>query len=172
VIDYIKNRLSKFWPRHGLYRTIRFLFKKSIRISATPHAIAAGIAAGVFASFTPLIGFHFVLSFVIAYIIGGNMLAAGIGTIFGNPITFPFIWSVSYWVGATVSGDEISKLPKINLSNIWDSFLNFIPVLKKMMIGGGIVGFVIGLILYIVIYIIVSKFQKRRKKRKRMQKGV
>ncbi len=53
--------------------------KRVLRLRATPHAIAAGVAAGVFATFTPLLGFHFAMAFVIAYLVRGSLPAAALG---------------------------------------------------------------------------------------------
>ena len=41
---------------------------------------ATNTTAGVFASFTPFIGFHFLLAFALAYLVAGNMAAAALGT--------------------------------------------------------------------------------------------
>jgi hypothetical protein len=53
-----------FLPRRNYSRSFRYYWKRMLRIKATPHAIAAGVAAGAFASFTPFMGFHFILAFV------------------------------------------------------------------------------------------------------------
>ncbi len=60
------------WPRRSFRRSYRYFVKRVIRLDAAPHAVAAGFAAGVVASFTPFIGFHFLLAFAIAYLIAGS----------------------------------------------------------------------------------------------------
>ncbi|MGO8366658.1 DUF2062 domain-containing protein, partial [Rhizobium johnstonii] len=60
-----------FWPRKGFLRPIRYLTMRVLRLSASPNAVAAGVAAGVFVSWTPLIGVHFVMAFVITYFLSG-----------------------------------------------------------------------------------------------------
>ena len=54
------------WPKRGWRRVMSYYWKRLVRLSATPHAIAAGGAAGVFAAFSPLLGFHVVLSLALA----------------------------------------------------------------------------------------------------------
>ena len=76
------------------------------RIDDSPYRLAAGLACGVAVSFSPFIGFHVLLAVVIAFVIRANMFAAAIGTIAGNPWTFPFIWALTYKVGALFSGAE------------------------------------------------------------------
>ncbi|MGO7771021.1 DUF2062 domain-containing protein, partial [Rhizobium ruizarguesonis] len=51
------------WPRKGFLRPIRYLTIRVLRLSASPHAVAAGVAAVVFVSWTPFIGVHFVMAF-------------------------------------------------------------------------------------------------------------
>ena len=69
-----------------------------------PHRLSLGFAAGAFASFTPLIGLHFVLALVLALLVRGNVLASAVGTVVGNPVTFPFIWLATYQVGSRIIG--------------------------------------------------------------------
>ena len=68
------------WPRRSWMRSTKYLAKRVLRLTASPHAISAGVAAGVFASFTPFIGFHFLIAFFVAYFIAGNFIAAASGT--------------------------------------------------------------------------------------------
>ena len=65
-----------FWPRKGFTRQARYLAKRILRLSASPHAVAAGVAAGTFSAFTPLLGFHAILALALAYLTAGNLLAA------------------------------------------------------------------------------------------------
>ena len=69
------------------------------------------MGAGVFASFTPLFGFHFLLAFTIAYFVAGNFLAAALGTFFGNPLTFPFIWAGTHKLGTFILRGERQPMP-------------------------------------------------------------
>jgi hypothetical protein len=79
---------NMLWPRMGLRRYGTYLRKRVMRLSASPHAIAAGVASGAAVSMFPLIGLHFFLGFVLAYVTRGNMLAAAFGTAWG--IRLPF----------------------------------------------------------------------------------
>ena len=95
-----RGRLSEaLWPRLGWERFGYYLFWRLMRISSAPHDVAAGAAAGVAVSFTPLLGLHFILAALLAFVVRGNVLAAIIGTFVGNPLTFPLFWGLSYRVG-------------------------------------------------------------------------
>ncbi len=83
--------------------------KRILRITASPHAIAAGVAAGVFTSFTPFMGLHFLVAFVLAFVLRGNMIASALGTFFGNPLSFPLIWAATFSTGNFVLGNSGSE---------------------------------------------------------------
>jgi hypothetical protein len=69
------------------------------RLKASPHKVALGFAAGAAVSFTPLIGFHLILAVALAFLTRGSIVAAVLGTLVGNPLTFPVIFAASYWIG-------------------------------------------------------------------------
>lgn len=166
------SRLTKLreliWPRRGFIRSFQYLSKRILRLSATPHAIAAGVVAGVISSWTPFIGLHFLLAFAIAYVIAGNMAAAALGTAFGNPLTFPFIWASTWEVGHRLIGkgdpvtDNVDLEKRFSLSafeSMWH------PILKPMLVGAIPLAALSGAIIYCVIYFAVWKFQTRRRER-------
>ncbi len=95
--------LPLLWPKRGFGRVWRFIMLKLSRLRATPHAIALGFAAGAAVSFTPLIGLHILLAIAIAFAFRGSLLAAALGTLVGNPATFPAIFALSYGVGTLIS---------------------------------------------------------------------
>jgi len=80
------------------------LLRRLFRLGANPHAVAAGFASGVALSCTPLFGLHILLAFVLAWAVRGHMVAAALGTVVGNPLTFPIFVSGAYGVGAAVFG--------------------------------------------------------------------
>lgn len=158
------------WPRRSFSRSVQYFVKRVLRLTATPHAIAAGVAAGVLASWTPFIGFHFVLAFAIAYLVAGNMVAAALGTAVGNPLTFPFIWALTYKTGNYLIGVEShpphqrgidleALFGRLDMSQLWG------PVLKPMLVGGLPLGLACALGFYAATYLAVAGFQARRRLR-------
>ncbi|THV14395.1 DUF2062 domain-containing protein [Rhizobium rhizophilum] len=167
-ISYLTKLRELLWPRRGFLRSFQYLSKRILRLSATPHAIAAGVAAGVLSSWTPFIGLHFLLAFAVAYLIAGNMVAAALGTAFGNPVTFPFIWAATWEVGHRLIGKGSPTTQSVDLEkrfsigaieSMWQ------PILKPMLIGAIPLAAVSGVIVYCVIYFTVAKFQTRRRER-------
>lgn len=97
------------WPRGGWGRAAQYVRHRLRRLPDSPHRIARGIFAGVFVSFTPFYGFHFVAAAIVARLMGGNILASLLSTFFGNPITFPFIAWISLRLGNWILGTEYQE---------------------------------------------------------------
>lgn len=91
-------------PRTGWRRSIEYLGHRIRRLPDSPHRISLGLACGALVSFTPLFGLHFVLAALAAKIARANILASLIGTALGNPLTFPFIASLSLGIGRKILG--------------------------------------------------------------------
>lgn len=144
------------WPRRSYRRSFAYVKHRILRLEGSPHAIAAGVAAGAFASCTPLIGFHFLLSFILAFLIGGSMIAAALGTAVGNPLTFPLIWLSSFNLGERILGASAAAVPptqiELSFDLLWNSFSTVWPTLKPMLLGGVLIGSFVGGTLYLAVH--------------------
>jgi uncharacterized protein len=96
------------WPRTGWRRALVYYARRLTRLPGTPHSIAAGFACGVMISFTPLVGLHILLGCLLALIVRGNFLAVAVGTLVGNPWTFPFMWLGGYELGKLLLGADLA----------------------------------------------------------------
>ena len=129
---------------------------------ASPYAISSGFACGSMVSFTPLLGLHFVLAVIFAYLMRGNFIAALIGTVIGNPLTFPLIWGVIYKIGTYVTP---IKHVRLNQDINFDMIINqTYEIFFPMFIGGMIIAPMIWIITYFIIYSFVSSFKNRKNK--------
>lgn len=153
--DWREKLRIALWPRRSYRRSFSYFRHRILRLEGSPHAIAAGVAAGAFASCTPLVGFHFILSFVVAWAIGGSLIAAALGTAVGNPLTFPLIWLSSFQIGTMILGPSPGAVSPLELdlsfNLIWNSFETLWPTLKPMILGGAIIGSIIGTVLYFLV---------------------
>jgi uncharacterized protein len=153
------------WPRVSWRRSWTYLFKRALRLSATPYAIAMGMAVGAFVSCTPFLGFHFVLTFALVWLLGGNLIAGVIGTAVGNPLTLPILLGASYEVGTLILPGEKSALPRdLGAYLMEKSFHQLWPIIKPMAVGSVPVGLVVGSVMYIVVYAAVAAAQAARQK--------
>ncbi|MEM6943941.1 MAG: DUF2062 domain-containing protein [Pseudomonadota bacterium] len=176
------------YPRKGFWRGMGYLGKRVRRLPDSPHRIALGFACGALASFTPFFGFHFFVAAGIAWALRANIVASLIGTIVGNPFTFPLISTSALYVGRWVMGrgDDGSDFDAVTDAfgdafgaiwstmkswfgfgdSMWDGLLTFFDeVFLPYLIGGVLVGLVTGVIFYIVIGPTVDAYQIRRRKR-------
>jgi len=152
-----------FWPRIGWSRATKYLAHRVRRIPGTPYAIAAGFACGAAISMTPFPGFHFILAAILAWIIGGSILAAAIGTAVGNPWTFPFIWIWIYQLGGWIlgTGDALAERT-ITLGYLLDHPMDvFLP----MLVGSIPTASLIWIIFFLPLRRMVESYQVHRRAR-------
>lgn len=164
--------LSFFWPRIGWSRAWKYIMLRIQRLPGTPSSIAKGFACGVAVSFTPFIGAHLVLSGVVAWLMGGNVLAAVIGTVVGNPWTFPIIWILIFKTGKFLLSQNmiINHVDFIAFfHNLMQSVITFDvqffldnvwPVLLTMIVGS--IPYVI--ISWLISYFLLKNFIEKLKK--------
>lgn len=176
-----------FYPRGGWYRAARYVIHRLRRLPDPAHRISRGIAAGVFTSFTPFFGLHFLTAALLALALRGNILAALLATFVGNPLTFPVIAEVSISLGDILLGHPTS----IHLPEVFQAFggatkdlgANFLAmftadiadwsrvdrffhrVFLPYMVGGFAPGIVAGLVGYFLSNPLIHAYQRRRIKK-------
>ena len=165
-------RLRRFvWPRMGWGRIFRYWTFKLKRLQGSPYAIACGFACGASVSFTPFIGFHFILAAVLAWVLRGNIIASAIGTAVGNPWTFPFIWAGIMWIGTWILGYERGQdLPEeLTFGAIFEE-----PgtVLLPMLVGGLPTGVIVWILFFFPIRRVVGNYQHHRQARRLRRRRV
>ena len=180
----------------GISRAIEYVGIRLKRIPDTPHKISLGMSCGIFASFTPLFGLHFLIAGLLSYILRANVLASLIGTFVGNPITFPIITVFNLKLGEWILGS--SEYSSGDGGKIFEGFLDFIFLIYKSFftegsigeknvprmneflngvfipysLGGLILGIFIAVISYFLLRPLVATYQKKRSalKAKRFKK--
>jgi hypothetical protein len=167
---------NMIWPDIGFRRSARYLMHRLARLSASPHGIALGFAIGVFAGFSPLIGLHVFVAAITAFSLRASIVAALAGTVIGNPVTLPFIWTASYEVGSAIVRDgshtraaamapDISSTllvthPGSFLALAWDKIS---PVFQEVLLGSAVLGLVAAVLSYWIARRAVVELQKRRR---------
>ena len=167
------------WPKGGWRRAASYFLHRVKRLPGSPYSIAAGLACGAAVSFTPFIGLHFFLGALIAWLIGGNLLASAIGTAIGNPWTFPFIWTWLYQTGAWIisakaqEGADDPKFTEIfgrTLEALLGMDAQYLfeavaPVFWPMLVSSLPTGLVVWWVFYLPLKYIVRRYQDRRRRR-------
>lgn len=183
--------VETLWPKGGWGRAARYVRHRLNRLPDPPHRIARGIFAGVFTTFTPFYGFHFVIAVVLALIMRGNIIAALLSTFFGNPLTYVPIAVVAlttgYWLldidahpprhGPEHHGNLVNKFFAAS-DDLWDNLrasftgdptdwtrleIFYDEVFFPYMIGGILPGLVAATIAYYVSLPLITAYQNRRK---------
>jgi hypothetical protein len=127
------RRLANWiWPQMGLRRSGKYVMYRVARLRGSPYSIAAGFATGAAVSLTPLIGLHFLLGALVAWIIRANVVAALIGTVIGNPWTFPAIWLWIYNVGRWIESFGSASIQTEANLQFWSVLGQLVPALVAM----------------------------------------
>lgn len=174
------------WPRGGWSRAFQYVKHRMRRLPDSPERIARGIWAGVFVTFTPLFGMHFVLAVILAKMMKGNIVAALMATFIGNPLTFVFIALASLKTGHLILGTDLDEGELSALSRKFgdagsDLWHNFIAIFTKAdfdwsglaifsrevfypyLIGGILPGIICSTIAYYLMVPLLKAYQKRRR---------
>jgi len=160
-----QKALAFIWPTMTFERTWKYFKRRIARLPGTPYSIAAGFAAGAAVSFTPLIGFHFLLGAAVAYLIRGNLIASAFGTLVGNPWTFPFIWVAIYELGTSIMPGMAEPVPWREMD--WNFLMAHIPdVLVPMLFGGLILSVIVWPLVYFPMYRLIAKLKAGRAARR------
>lgn len=177
-----------FWPRGGWTRAFHYVKHRLRRLPDPPHRIARGIFAGIFVSFTPLFGLHFLVAALIAWALRGNILAALLSTFFGNPVTFVPIGALALNLGSLMLGRNSLSDDEMKRSlggkfvdageDLWHNFLSIFTtktadwshlavfyddIFLPYLVGGMIGGVVFGLLGYYLSLPVINAYQNRRK---------
>ena len=179
--------LAEFlWPRGGWTRAFHYVKHRMRRLPDSPERIARGIWAGVFTTFTPFYGLHFVVAFLIARLMRANILAALMATFFGNPLTYVPIGIASlqtgHWLlGAPVAATEHRSFGGKFLDAGRDLQENFVAIFTDAtmdwsgltvffhqvfypyLIGGILPGMICASVAYYLSVPVLRAYQKRRR---------
>ncbi|MEQ1716210.1 MAG: DUF2062 domain-containing protein [Hyphomicrobium sp.] len=164
--------------RSPLARQAVYLWCRMLRLRATPHEIALGCAAGVFAAFTPFLGLQMLIAGALALALRVNVPAALLGTFAGNPFSWPAIWGASYFAGAWMLGHDpalsaelMSESAAVLAAAAQDpnpvaldaAATTLVPHFKPLLAGSLLVGLIAAAMSYYPTRRAVRRFQTRRR---------
>ena len=178
--------MEALWPRGGWGRAATYVKHRLRRLPDTPEKICRGIWAGVFTTFTPFYGLHFIVAAIVAKVMRGNILAALLSTFFGNPLTYVPIGIVSLNTGHWLLGTRPERGFDKGLfekfggagADLWHNFAALFgpkvahwdrlerfydEVFFPYMVGGILPGIVVATAMYYLTIPLVRAYQNRRK---------
>ncbi len=154
-----------FHPPLGYRRAFWYWLHRLGRLNASPRSIAAGTACGASISFTPFIGFHLIGGWLMCLISGGNPLAMVIGSVIGNPWTFPLIWIGIYKLGVFLLGIDMTAEGAV--AHLTLDALKHSPghIFWPMTVGGVLIALLVWPITFYLVRPVVKRYQEKRQRR-------
>lgn len=138
--------------------------RRVLGLNDTPHRIALAFALGVFIAFSPLLGLHFILAIILAWLFGLNRVAVLFGALVNNPWTFTPITISSTWFGIELCC-KAYEIPPINWENI--TFSNMAGQLKSyffpFVLGSTLLGLLFSIVAYFLMLWMISQYRKMKK---------
>ena len=124
------------------YPRIGRVYERFVKIRGNPHEIGLGLALGFYVGMTPFLGFHVLAAVFIAALLKWNKIAAGLGAWITNPISAPFIYGLNWYVGAKITGMELTRIlpAHFEVSELARLMMNGPEIIWTLMVGGMITG--------------------------------
>lgn len=147
-----------------LQRFVRYWYLRLVRIQATPHTIAIGLAAGVFVGLLPVLPFQTIIAVALAFVVRGSKIAAALGTWVSNPLNWIPVYMMFYYVGKAVVPFDV---PPFNPKHLEMAELIHVGwrLFVAMMVGGLTVATPSAVISYFVTFKAVTAYRDRRRAR-------
>lgn len=180
VLTVAERLRLALWPRRSWSRSIRYVLLRLKRLPSSPHKIALGCAAGVFAVFTPFLGVQLLLAGTLSLLFRGSVLASFLASFVGNPLTYPVIWFATFNLGnvllggtasaqlvdlrgkASALGDGVVALSPGAMATAAESLW---PVLKPMVVGSVPLGGLAAAGAYVGVRRLIGVSQARKRAR-------
>ncbi len=142
-------------------------WKKRIKVILTldshPGHISAGLAVGVFISFTPFYGLHLVMAVIASLLFRLNKITCITGTWVNNPLTVVPVTVMSYKLGRILLGLPPTKI------HIGELNWHFVKGhATSLILGSSILGFIAAIFSYFICYYLIVTFRQRDEAMKEM----
>lgn len=171
-----RKYFRKYLPDHETVRNHKYLRRFAPLLKhpnlwhLNRHAVAGGVAAGIFGGLIPG-PFQMLTAAILAILFRVNLPVALATTLLSNPFTWPAIMVAAYSIGARITGDAPADLKPFQfdwvaddwsqlLPQLWawligmgESFLLGLPILALILSAAGYAAVQLGWRLYILIYL-------------------
>jgi uncharacterized protein (DUF2062 family) len=167
MLEKRRRRCLPAWLAvNKLLEHFRSLWKRLLELRDTPHAIAGGVAIGMFYGFTPLFGVKTLLSLVTAWLARCSKIAAVIAVTLHDVVTpfWPVLLRIEYDIGYWLLSNPHMLPPKLKLKHgvhfdlaemlHWTTFLK---VGLPLLVGSLVIAVPAALVSYAVAYQIMLR---------------
>lgn len=136
-------------------RWVRLHLLRALRENASPARTALGLALGAFIGVVPSLMVGGPLAFFLAGRLGWNRAAAVAGTVLSmNPLTAPFLFSLSAWLGFEITGQHVTLEVEDVINNLRDYALPFL-------IGNAVLALAVAAVFGLVMFFFVRRHGPR-----------
>jgi uncharacterized protein (DUF2062 family) len=139
-------------PSNWLRGKVQQLFQ----IKDTPHAVALGVAVGIFFGFVPLVGLKTLLALGVTRLLRGNLLAAAIAVTLhdvslpGAPLLLRWEYDLGYWLLSHPHGlPPHLQLHELHAS-AWLHWSTFLTVGRPLLLGSILLAAPVSVLAYYV----------------------
>jgi hypothetical protein len=137
-----------------------------VTIEASSHAIAFGVAIGIFFGFTPLWSLKTLLSIGVAWLLGGNKIAAAISVNL-HDLILPFMPAIYLWeykIGYWTMHGHLPQHLHFHRFSLRDymQWETFFTVGRPLLVGSVVVGLPSAAIVYVVCRGLVERHRAKR----------
>ena len=169
----VKFKPPKRTKKENLQNLLRRVYERFVKIRGRPRDIALGFALGIFVGMTPTMGIQMPIAVFFAAIFKWSKISAVFGVWITNPFTSPFIYGLTYIVGAKVLGLKATMaLPQELTWGIVKEMLKNAPVIFGALTAGGIlIGLPLAVFSYYLSFAAVNKYQQSIKIKVAAQKA-
>ncbi len=149
---------------------LREKWEELVRLKDSEHAIALGMAIGMFFGFTPLVGFKTLMAIGIARLVRANVLAAAIAVTLHDVFLplFPFLLRLEYQIGYWIMSHPHEFAPRLRLAShsisMWFHWSTFLTVGRPLLIGSLCFAVPVGALTYYVTLFYLRQRKQRKQK--------
>ena len=156
-----RNIFQHFFRRLG--RILKRFYNRFLKLRGSARQSALGMALGVFVGMTPFLGFHTALAVMLASLFKWSKITAAVGVLITNPLTAPFIYPLTYRLGAMLTGfsQPIQWSKLLEPGAVIDLMKNSPMIIIDMLVGGILIGLPLAIVIYFATHTVVSRAKKR-----------
>ena len=138
-------------------------YKRFVKLQASPHAIAGGMALGMFIGMSPFFGLHVISAVGLAALFKWSKISALIGVQITNALTAPLIYPINYWVGSKLAGfsRQTAWPSEFTFSEFFQLLRQSNQILLDLVVGGGVLGLPVALLGYVATLRLVRAYRRK-----------
>jgi uncharacterized protein (DUF2062 family) len=144
-----------------LILSMKKAYSRFLKIRGNPNEIALGFALGLFVGMAPCMGIQTIIAVFVASLFKWNKISAAVGVWISNPVSAPFLYGFTFYIGSIFTGITNSFKPTsvFDFQYLYEIVSNAPGIFWALTIGGIVAGIPIALLGYYLSYMAVKRYQ-------------